>query len=64
MAGYGGMRDGDGVLMANFRADRARELLRALCDDDDGWTSGQPGEGPPSAMWTAAVGPSSCLGDS
>jgi len=32
LAGYGGMRDGDGVLMANFRADRARELLTALLD--------------------------------
>ncbi len=30
--GYGGMRDGDGVLMANFRADRAREILHALLD--------------------------------
>ena len=27
---YGGMRDGDGILMANFRADRARQLLEAL----------------------------------
>lgn len=29
---FGGMRDGDGVLMANFRADRAREILTALVD--------------------------------
>jgi 2,3-bisphosphoglycerate-independent phosphoglycerate mutase len=29
---YAGMRDGDGVLMANFRADRAREILTALLD--------------------------------
>lgn len=29
---YDGMNDGDGVLMANFRADRAREILSALCD--------------------------------
>jgi 2,3-bisphosphoglycerate-independent phosphoglycerate mutase len=29
---YGGMRDGDGVLFANFRADRAREILDALLD--------------------------------
>jgi 2,3-bisphosphoglycerate-independent phosphoglycerate mutase len=29
---YAGMRDGDGVLMANFRADRARQLLHALSD--------------------------------
>jgi 2,3-bisphosphoglycerate-independent phosphoglycerate mutase len=32
IAGYKGMRDGDGLLMANFRADRAREILQALCD--------------------------------
>ncbi|NVK19034.1 MAG: 2,3-bisphosphoglycerate-independent phosphoglycerate mutase [Methylocystaceae bacterium] len=30
--GYDGMKDGDAVLMANFRADRAREILSALCD--------------------------------
>ena len=29
---YAGMKDGDGVLMANFRADRAREILTALLD--------------------------------
>jgi 2,3-bisphosphoglycerate-independent phosphoglycerate mutase len=29
---YRGMRDGDGVLMANFRADRVREILAALLD--------------------------------
>jgi 2,3-bisphosphoglycerate-independent phosphoglycerate mutase len=27
---YKGMKDGDGILMANFRADRARQLLEAL----------------------------------
>jgi 2,3-bisphosphoglycerate-independent phosphoglycerate mutase len=26
------MKDGDGVLMGNFRSDRAREILLALCD--------------------------------
>ncbi len=31
---YDGMKDGDGVLMANFRADRAREILTALADPD------------------------------
>ncbi len=31
---YGGMQDGDGVLMANFRADRVRQLLAALLDPD------------------------------
>ena len=29
---YAGMNDGDGVLMANFRADRVREILTALLD--------------------------------
>ena len=31
---YDGMQNGDGVLMANFRADRAREILSALADPD------------------------------
>ncbi len=30
--GYAGMADGDGLLMANFRADRAREVLTAFVD--------------------------------
>lgn len=30
--GYGGMKDGDGFIMANFRADRARQWLHALSD--------------------------------
>jgi len=29
---YAGMKDGDGILMANFRADRARQILLALAD--------------------------------
>ncbi len=29
---YKGMKNGDGVLFANFRADRAREILQALLD--------------------------------
>ena len=29
---FEGMQDGDGVLMANFRADRAREIMQALAD--------------------------------
>lgn len=29
---YDGMRDGDALIMANFRADRAREILTALVD--------------------------------
>jgi 2,3-bisphosphoglycerate-independent phosphoglycerate mutase len=32
LGGYAGMQDGDGVLMGNFRSDRAREILLALCD--------------------------------
>ncbi len=32
IAGFAGMRDGDGLLMGNFRADRAREILTALLD--------------------------------
>lgn len=32
LAGYEGMKDGDALLMANFRADRAREILSALVD--------------------------------
>jgi 2,3-bisphosphoglycerate-independent phosphoglycerate mutase len=30
--GYRGMRDGDGLLLANFRADRVREIAAALVD--------------------------------
>ena len=30
--GYAGMNDGDGLLMGNFRADRARQILKALLD--------------------------------
>jgi 2,3-bisphosphoglycerate-independent phosphoglycerate mutase len=29
---FEGMKDGDGILMANFRADRARQMLHALLD--------------------------------
>jgi 2,3-bisphosphoglycerate-independent phosphoglycerate mutase len=36
---YAGMRDGDGVLMGNYRADRAREILEALLlPEFDGFT--------------------------
>ena len=34
IGGYAGMADGDGVFMANFRADRARQILSALLDPD------------------------------
>ena len=32
LAGYTGMADGDGLIMANFRADRARQIMTALLD--------------------------------
>ena len=32
IAGYAGMADGDGLIMANFRADRARQIMTALLD--------------------------------
>src|SRR5579883_2216935 len=39
IAGYEGMRDGDAVMMVNFRADRVREILTALLDPRfDGFT--------------------------
>jgi 2,3-bisphosphoglycerate-independent phosphoglycerate mutase len=34
IADYSGMRDGDGLLMANFRADRVRQILGALLDPE------------------------------
>jgi 2,3-bisphosphoglycerate-independent phosphoglycerate mutase len=34
LEGYQGVHDGDALLMANFRADRAREILQALVDPD------------------------------
>jgi 2,3-bisphosphoglycerate-independent phosphoglycerate mutase len=48
---YGGMEDGDGVLMGNFRADRAREILSALVEPDfDGF------ERPRTVSFAAALG--------
>ncbi len=32
MQGYAGMKDGDGILVGNFRADRVRQILTALLD--------------------------------
>ena len=34
IAGFGGIKDGDGLLCANFRADRVREILSALVMPD------------------------------
>ncbi|GGF18645.1 2,3-bisphosphoglycerate-independent phosphoglycerate mutase [Aliidongia dinghuensis] len=48
---YAGMKDGDGVLMANFRSDRAREILAALLDPKfDKFDRG------PSVKFAAALG--------
>lgn len=33
LGGYAGMKDGDGLIFANFRTDRAREILSALLDE-------------------------------
>lgn len=39
---YSGMKDGDGILMANYRTDRAREILGALgVPDFDGFERGR-----------------------
>jgi len=48
---YRGARDGDGLLFANFRADRAREILGALVDPA---FDGFPVEGRPE--WAALLG--------
>jgi 2,3-bisphosphoglycerate-independent phosphoglycerate mutase len=51
VGGYAGMKDGDGLLMANFRSDRAREILAALLDPEfDGFERG------PTVAFAAATG--------
>ncbi|HEY4136611.1 MAG TPA: 2,3-bisphosphoglycerate-independent phosphoglycerate mutase [Alphaproteobacteria bacterium] len=51
LPGYAGMKDGDGLLMGNFRSDRARELLAALLDPAfDGFARGK------TARFAAALG--------
>jgi 2,3-bisphosphoglycerate-independent phosphoglycerate mutase len=48
---YAGMRDGDGLLCFNFRADRVREILAALLDPDfTGFAR------PPTIRFAAALG--------
>ena len=48
---YEGMNDGDGLLMANFRADRAREILTTLVDPEfDGF------ERKKTVEWAAKLG--------
>jgi 2,3-bisphosphoglycerate-independent phosphoglycerate mutase len=39
---YQGMRDGDGVVMMNFRADRARQILNCFCQPDITGCTTQP----------------------
>lgn len=34
IGGYDGMKDGDGIFMVNYRADRAREILSSLVDPE------------------------------
>ena len=52
IGGYDGMADGDGLFMANFRADRAREILQVLLDPAfDGFETGAP-----APRFAAAVG--------
>ncbi|MGD9537392.1 MAG: 2,3-bisphosphoglycerate-independent phosphoglycerate mutase [Alphaproteobacteria bacterium] len=42
IAGYDGMKDGDGLIVANFRADRVRQILAALLDPGfDGFARGR-----------------------
>ena len=45
MAGYDGMRDGDAIVMINFRADRVRQLLSCWLDPQE--TGGDPLPSPP-----------------
>ena len=43
VGGYPGMGDGDGIVVANFRADRVRQLMAAYCGGDCGFdTGGRP----------------------
>ena len=51
LAAYVAPKDGDGLLFANFRADRAREILGALADP--GFDGFDPG---PRPAWAATLG--------
>lgn len=51
IAGYAGTKDGDGLFFANFRADRARQILDALVDPA---FAGYPVAGRP--HWAAVLG--------
>lgn len=51
LGGYGGAQDGDGLFCLNFRADRAREILRAVAQPDfDAFDTG------PRPDWAALLG--------
>ena len=45
IGGYGGMRDGDGLFLVNFRSDRVRQIAAAIADPEFGEfdVSGRPG---------------------
>jgi 2,3-bisphosphoglycerate-independent phosphoglycerate mutase len=51
IGGYDGIKNGDGLLMGNFRADRAREILHALADPAFGEI-----ERPPLPAYAACLG--------
>ena len=51
IAGYTGIKDGDGLFCLNFRADRAREILAAL--GDPGFSAFETGARP---QWSAMLG--------
>jgi 2,3-bisphosphoglycerate-independent phosphoglycerate mutase len=51
IAGYQGIKDGDGLFCLNFRADRAREILAAL--GDPGFSAFETGARP---KWSAMLG--------
>ena len=51
IGGYAGVQDGDGLFCLNFRADRAREIMAALCDP--AFDAYDPGTRP---TWAAVMG--------
>ena len=56
ISGYMGMRDGDAVIMANFRADRVRQLLAGFCLENAGFdTSQRPALLPPSGLFPIQI---------
>ena len=53
IAGYDGMKDGDAIVMINFRADRVRQLLSCWLDPEE--AGGDPIGGPATHL-AGAVG--------